>query len=98
MSKSHFAVMASCAKFVVGVALGVNGGQQISNITGTSGNDVLNGSSGNDTIDASQGGNDIIDAGAGDDQITFGAAFTGADSVDGGTGSQMKSPVASVPL
>ena len=55
-------------------------------ITGTSADDVLSGASGSDTFFLQQGGNDTVSGGAGDDGFFFGAAFTAADHVDGGTG------------
>jgi len=41
---------------------------------------------GNDVVDLSAGGNDTVNAGPGNDYIYFGAAFTAADQVIGGTG------------
>ena len=50
------------------------------NVAGT-----LNGGSGNDTLTSSTGA-DSINGNGGDDRLVFGANFTAADSVDGGTG------------
>lgn len=52
---------------------------------GTEGNDRLLGSNFDDYFDMSQGGDDRVTARTGDDVIYFGAAFTGADRVDGGS-------------
>jgi Ca2+-binding RTX toxin-like protein len=54
-------------------------------------NDVLTGGAGDDTFDISGGGDDIVHGNAGDDQIlAFGDGIvTGADTIDGGTGSDM---------
>jgi hypothetical protein len=51
---------------------------------GSAGDDVVTGSG---SFDLSQGGNDTATGGAGNDAFYFGAAFTGADRVDGGGGS-----------
>jgi Ca2+-binding RTX toxin-like protein len=53
---------------------------------GKAGNDTLLGFGGNDIFNMTKGGNDTVSGGDGDDQIKFGAAFTAADSVDGGAG------------
>ncbi|HEY2069806.1 MAG TPA: calcium-binding protein [Rhizomicrobium sp.] len=55
-------------------------------IEGTHGNDTLTGTSGNDSFNVSQGGNDTVSGLGGNDIIYFGAAFTAADSADGGAG------------
>src|SRR6202789_3042808 len=55
-------------------------------INGTSGNDTLTGTSGNDIFNLSQGGNDTVSGLGGNDTFRFGATFTAADHVDGGTG------------
>lgn len=55
-------------------------------IRGTPGDDEIKGSRSADDIDASQGGDDAVHARGGDDMIYFGAAFTGADQVSGGKG------------
>jgi Ca2+-binding RTX toxin-like protein len=47
---------------------------------------VLNGGTANDFIRAQDGGNDTVSLGAGDDAVYFGAAYTSADVVDGGSG------------
>jgi len=41
---------------------------------------------GADLIDLSDGGNDRVEAGSGDDFVYLGAALTGADRIDGGSG------------
>jgi Ca2+-binding RTX toxin-like protein len=53
---------------------------------GTSGDDVITGTASNDLFEMQSGGDDIVIAGAGNDVIAFGASFTAADVVDGGTG------------
>lgn len=56
-------------------------------ITSGSGNDNLTTGSGDDRFDLASGGNDTVNGGGGNDGIFFGAAFTAADTVDGGSGS-----------
>ena len=51
---------------------------------GTEADDRLLGSNFDDYFDMSQGGDDVVQARGGEDVIYFGAAFTGADRVDGG--------------
>jgi Ca2+-binding RTX toxin-like protein len=53
---------------------------------GNSLDNLIFGGPGKDTIIVNQGGTDTIQAGAGDDTIYFGAAFTAAASVNGGSG------------
>jgi hypothetical protein len=53
---------------------------------GKAGNDTLLGFGGNDSFNMTKGGNDTVNGGDGNDTFTFGAAFTAADSVDGGAG------------
>jgi Ca2+-binding RTX toxin-like protein len=48
---------------------------------------VLTGGGANDFIRAQDGGNDSVNLGAGNDAVYFGSAYTSADSVDGGSGS-----------
>ena len=55
-------------------------------ISGNAGDNVVTGGTGADSFDLSQGGNDAANGGSGDDSFFFGAAFTAADSVDGGLG------------
>lgn len=63
-------------------------------LAGGAGNDTLNGGSGNDTLNGGDGadiirpgyGNDTVNGGNGNDFINFAAAFTSADHVDGGAG------------
>lgn len=55
-------------------------------INGTSGDDTLTGTSGDDSFNLSQGGNDTVTGLGGNDAFSFGSAFTVADHVDGGTG------------
>jgi Ca2+-binding RTX toxin-like protein len=54
---------------------------------GTAGDDTLLGTPGGDYFDLSQGGNERADGEGGNDGFYFGAAFTAADTVDGGAGS-----------
>jgi len=71
-------------------------GANLENLTGTSaigqrvaGNaldNVMTMGSGNDVLDLSSGGNDTANGGGGNDYIYFGAAFTAADTVIGGSG------------
>ena len=53
---------------------------------GTRGDDILSGGSGNDIFRLWQGGDDTVNGGGGNDLFKFGAAFTAADKIDGGTG------------
>ncbi|MBY0285435.1 MAG: VCBS domain-containing protein [Sphingomonas sp.] len=53
---------------------------------GDAGNNTINGTPLDDFFDLSQGGNDTINGGNGNDAFLFGAAFTAADTVDGGVG------------
>jgi Ca2+-binding RTX toxin-like protein len=55
-------------------------------INGTSGNDTLTGTSGADLFNLAQGGNDTVSGLGGNDLFSFGAAFTNADHIDGGAG------------
>lgn len=55
-------------------------------IIGTSGDDIFTGTSGGDFFDMSQGGNDSVSGLGSNDIFNFGAAFTVADSIDGGAG------------
>jgi hypothetical protein len=54
--------------------------------TGTSGDDDLVGTSGGDLFKVWQGGDDIVSGAGGNDVFNFGAAFTAADQIDGGSG------------
>jgi VCBS repeat-containing protein len=58
----------------------------ITNDTPSAGNDTIAGGTGNDSFDLSAGGNDHVSGGAGNDAFFFGAAMTGADQVNGGSG------------
>ncbi|WP_431849439.1 calcium-binding protein [Allosphingosinicella sp.] len=62
------------------------GSSGASGLRGNAGNNLITGSSLGDLIFLNQGGDDSASGGAGDDGFYFGAAFTGADSVDGGKG------------
>ncbi|HEX8644718.1 MAG TPA: M10 family metallopeptidase C-terminal domain-containing protein [Allosphingosinicella sp.] len=53
-------------------------------LTGNAANNVLTSGAGNDLIKIHLGGNDIVVAGDGVDSIYAGAAFTAADTIDGG--------------
>lgn len=64
----------------------VNGGAGNDTIYGGAGNDTINGGSGNDTISLLKGGNDIANGGDGNDSFNLAAAFTSADRIDGGNG------------
>jgi Ca2+-binding RTX toxin-like protein len=71
-------------------------GANLENLTGTSatgqtvaGNaldNLMTMGSGNDVVDLSSGGNDTANGGGGNDYVYFGAAFTAADTVVGGAG------------
>lgn len=56
---------------------------------GTAGDDRLLGSNFDDYFDMSQGGDDRVTARNGDNVIYFGAAFTEADRVDAGSGTDL---------
>jgi hypothetical protein len=53
---------------------------------GTPGDDRLTGTDAGDTFDMSQGGDDLVRTRGGNDVISYGAAFTGADRLNGGNG------------
>lgn len=57
-----------------------------SELRGDAGNNTLTGTAASDYFNLSQGGNDSVGGGNGNDAFFFGAAFTAADSVDGGAG------------
>jgi len=57
------------------------------NLIGNIANNVLDGGAGNDIFDLSVGGDDHAIGGDGNDGFSFGAAFTAADFVEGGAGS-----------
>lgn len=61
-------------------------GSVIENAVGGSGNDTIIGNDAANVLFAQRGGDDTLSGGGGDDGFYFGAAFTAADSVDGGTG------------
>lgn len=69
---------------------------------GTVGNDTRTGSSSNDSFDFSQGGTDAVFGLDGNDGFFFGAAFTNADRVDGGAGTNdqvgLQGDYATIPL
>ncbi|MGA9582098.1 MAG: M10 family metallopeptidase C-terminal domain-containing protein [Allosphingosinicella sp.] len=76
----------------------VANGVTIENASGGGGNDtlrgnvvanILNGGSGADLILLQDGGDDTALGGEGNDQIYYGAAFTAADSSDGGLGTDV---------
>ncbi len=62
-------------------------GSVIENAIGGTGNDTIIGNSAANLIDLRHGGDDTVSGGGGDDGFYFGGAFTAADSVDGGAGS-----------
>ncbi|MEG3179550.1 beta strand repeat-containing protein [Sphingomonas sp. LT1P40] len=53
---------------------------------GTASDDTVGGTGNADVYDLSQGGDDSVSGGDGNDAFFFGAAFTGADRVNGGAG------------
>lgn len=57
-----------------------------SELRGDAGNNTLTGTAADDYFNLSQGGNDSVGGGNGNDAFFFGAAFTAADTVDGGAG------------
>ena len=61
-------------------------GSVIENAVGGSGNDTIIGNNVANVLYAHRGGDDTLIGGGGDDGFYFGAAFTAADNVDGGTG------------
>jgi Ca2+-binding RTX toxin-like protein len=78
-----------------GTGIGTDALLSIENVTTGSGNDTITGSAGDNVISSGggtdtllmySGGNDTVLAGDQNDQIIFGGAFTAADTVDGGTG------------
>jgi Ca2+-binding RTX toxin-like protein len=58
----------------------------MANFTGTVGNNTQNGTSSDDKFDYSQGGNDTLSGLGGKDTFIMGAAFTTADTINGGSG------------
>jgi Ca2+-binding RTX toxin-like protein len=56
-------------------------------LRGNSGDNILSGGAANDFVRAQDGGNDSVSLGAGNDAVIFGASYTSADVVDGGSGS-----------
>jgi Ca2+-binding RTX toxin-like protein len=54
---------------------------------GNASDNGLTGGVGNDFVGAQDGGNDNVSLGAGNDAVIFGASYTSADVVDGGSGS-----------
>jgi hypothetical protein len=56
----------------------------IENVVGGSGDDVLTGDAADNHFDLSAGGNDSASGGDGNDTFVMGAAFTAADQIDGG--------------
>lgn len=55
-------------------------------LNGTAGSDSIDGLGGNDTIVLTGGGDDAASGGEGNDLVYYGAAFTNADSTNGGAG------------
>ncbi|MFN3387986.1 MAG: calcium-binding protein, partial [Allosphingosinicella sp.] len=58
-------------------------------IAGDSGNNVLAGTAGDDRFSLAQGGDDTVSGLGGNDEFAFGKAFTAADRIDGGSGSDV---------
>jgi Ca2+-binding RTX toxin-like protein len=58
-------------------------------VRGNALDNVLTGGAANDFVRAQDGGNDTINLGGGNDAVYFGAAYTSADSVDGGSESDI---------
>ena len=56
------------------------------NLVGGAGNDVLTGGAADDFFNLSNGGDDATNGGDGNDDFSMGAAFTAADTIDGGAG------------
>ncbi|HEV2562221.1 MAG TPA: bluetail domain-containing putative surface protein, partial [Rhizomicrobium sp.] len=52
-------------------------------------NDVLTGGAGTDVFNLQNGGNDIVHGGGGNDTFNMAAAFTAADQIDGGAGTDV---------
>jgi Ca2+-binding RTX toxin-like protein len=63
--------------------IGTGGGD----LRGNGLDNVLTGGAGNDFVRAQDGGNDTVSLGAGNDAVIFGASYSSADIVDGGSGS-----------
>jgi Ca2+-binding RTX toxin-like protein len=61
------------------------GGSTDALFTGDAGNNTINGTSSADFFNMNDGGNDTVNGLGGDDVTTFGASFTAADSVNGGS-------------
>ena len=69
------------------VSVTINGvANAADHLNGNSGNNVITGTIAGDFFDLSQGGNDTATGLGGNDAFYFGAAFTAADKVDGGAG------------
>ncbi len=66
----------------VGIALGTI----IENVIGGSGNETMTGNDADNMFYLQNGGNDTVNGGAGNDGFSFGAAWTSADIVNGGAG------------
>jgi Ca2+-binding RTX toxin-like protein len=62
-------------------------------LIGSAGNEDFDGGDGDDFLELSAGGDDRALGGAGDDHVWLGAAFTAADIVDGGAGTDTVSLV-----
>jgi len=70
------------------VTVTINGVDSVGDrLLGSSDNDRITGTGSADRFDLSQGGDDSVSGGDGNDGFYFGAAFTAADRVDGGAGS-----------
>ena len=71
----------------VSVTITVNGVQSSTDqLGGDAGNNTITGTALDDVFNLSTGGNDTVSGGNGNDAFIFGVAFTAADTVDGGAG------------
>jgi Ca2+-binding RTX toxin-like protein len=86
----HIADLGGATLDFVGVErMNVTTGSGNDTVTTGGGNDTVSGNEGNDRFFLGVGGDDSASGGAGDDSFNFGAAFTAADKVDGGSGTDV---------
>jgi VCBS repeat-containing protein len=71
----------------VSVTVTINGVDSNDTLQGTVAADTFSGGIGDDTFKMQDGGNDTVNGDSGNDVFFFGASFTAADSIDGGTNS-----------